>query len=209
MDDVLAIIETYRLVPMIALDRAADAVPLGEAFLAGGLPIAEVTFRTDAAAEAISQMASLEGLLVGAGTVLTAEQVDQAVDAGARFIVSPGTTPAVVERCLHHGVAVMPGVCTPSDIERAMGYGLEVLKFFPAGAFGGPATLKAVSAPYRQVRFIPTGGVSLENVASYLSLGCVLACGGSWLAKREVIDAGRFEEITETVRKSLAVISDL
>jgi 2-dehydro-3-deoxyphosphogluconate aldolase/(4S)-4-hydroxy-2-oxoglutarate aldolase len=205
MDTALAKLKELRIVPVVAIHDAKDASPLADALLTGGLPCAEITFRTDAAEDAIQAIASRRDMLVGAGTVLTPEQVDRAVDAGAEFIVAPGTNPTVIEQCQKRGIPITPGVATPSDIEQAMSFGLEVLKFFPAGAFGGIKTLKAISAPYRMVKFIPTGGVSADNLADYLAMDCVLACGGSWLCKSDMIASGEFDKITKITAQAVKI----
>ncbi len=205
MNAVLEQIGACRLVPVIALQDAADAAPLGESLVAGGLPCAEVTFRTQAAAESIRIMASNSDLLVGAGTVLTVEQVRVAVDNGARFIVSPGFNPKVVGYCVEHDIAIAPGTSNPTDIEMALEFGLEVVKFFPAEAFGGLKTLQAISAPYPNVRFIPTGGINESNLLSYLASPRVLACGGSWMVPSQLIGDGQFDEVTALVRNAVAL----
>lgn len=175
--------------------------------MAGGLPCAEITFRTAAAQQAIRSIASsLPGITLGAGTVLTVEQADRAVSAGAQFIVSPGFNEKVVDWCLETGVPVTPGVATPTEIEMALDRGLEILKFFPAEAMGGIKTLKAISAPYVGVRFIPTGGVNLDNLADYLGLPSVHCCGGSWLVKSKLISQGSFDEITRVTQDAMAVV---
>lgn len=198
----------HRLVPVITLRDAAQADPLADALVAGGLPVAEVTFRTDAAAASIRAMAKRGDILVGAGTVLTTEQVDDARDAGAAFIVSPGLNPAVVGRCLEIGLPVCPGVATPSDIEAAMGMGLSVVKFFPAEAFGGVAMLKAIAAPYGSMRFMPTGGIGLSNVMDYLAFDRVIACGGSWMVKPALDENGDFGKVQEATRQAVDIIKN-
>lgn len=189
---------------MIALPDAAGARPLGEALLAGGLPCAEVTFRTDAAVEAIEAMAKLDGLVVGAGTVLTPEQVDRAVTAGARFVVSPGFSPAVVRRCRQRGVPAFPGVMTPTEIQMALDEGLSTVKFFPAEQAGGVAMIKTLAAPFKNVRFIPTGGVNAANVRSYLDVPAVLAVGGTWMVPADALAAGDWGRVTTLVREAVA-----
>lgn len=207
MNDVLKQIAQMRLVPMVVFDKAEYATPLADALVAGGLPVAEITFRTDAAEESIHLLALRDDLLVGAGTVLSVEQADRAIDAGAQFIVSPGTNPKVVEHCLHRGITVAPGVATPTEIELAMSLGVSTLKFFPAETMGGVKALKALSAPYRDVRFIPTGGISQENLLRYLEVPCVLACGGSWLAPRNLMADGRFDAIRHLVKQSVELLA--
>ena len=197
----------FGIVPVVAIAQAEDAIHLGQALLDGGLPCAEITFRTAAAEEAIKRIASeLPDILVGAGTVLNVDQAKRAVSAGARFIVSPGFDAKVVSWCLKQGIVVTPGVATPTEINMALDHGLSILKFFPAEALGGVKTLKAISAPYVNVKFIPTGGVTLENLADYLRLPSVHACGGSWLVKRSLIDAGDFDEIARRSREALEVV---
>ncbi len=206
MDQVLQRLGELRLIPVVKIENAADAVPLGEALLEGGLPVAEITFRTDAAEEAIASLsASLPELLVGAGTVLKIIQVQRAIDAGAKFIVAPGFNPRIVGYCVENGYSVTPGINSPTQIEAALEYGLSVLKFFPAEASGGLAMLKAMSAPYSGVKFIPTGGISANNVCDYLAHPSVLACGGSWMVKPELIKEGRFSEISKLCREAVAV----
>lgn len=199
MNNALARIAQLQLVPVVVIDAEQHAMPLADALVAGGLPIAEITFRTNAAEAAIRTLAGRGDLLVGAGTVLTTEQADRAIDAGAMFIVAPGTRRQVVEHCLQRNIPITPGVATPTDIELALSLGLETLKFFPAAALGGVSMLKAISAPYRQVRFIPTGGITLENMLDYLALPQVLACGGSWLVSRDNLASSRFGAIQDTV----------
>lgn len=196
----------HRLVPVIALEDAAQAGPLAEALVNGGLPVAEVTFRTAAAAESIRTMAARGDLLVGAGTVLTPAQADEARDAGATFIVSPGFNPKVVQHCLDQELPIIPGVSNPTDIEMALDHGLEVVKFFPAEAFGGLKTLKAMSAPYGGVRFMPTGGISPANVNDYLAFPKVVACGGSWMVKPDLYTNGKFELVERAVREAVALV---
>lgn len=199
----------FGVVPVVAINRAEDAIHLGQALLDGGLPCTEITFRTAAAEEAIKRIASeLPEILLGAGTVLNVEQAERAVSAGARFIVSPGFDEEVVSWCLRQDVVVTPGVTTPTEINMALHHGLSILKFFPAEVMGGVKTLKAISAPYVNVKFIPTGGVNLENLADYLRLPSVHACGGSWLVKRSLIDAGDFGEITRRVKEALEVVQE-
>ncbi len=205
MNTVLQSIGACRLVPVIALHDAANAAPLGEALIAGGLPCAEVTFRTEAAAESIRIMAKNPDLLVGAGTVLSVEQVEVAVDNGAKFIVSPGFNPKVVGYCVDHDIPITPGTSNPTDIEMALEFGLDVVKFFPAEAFGGLKTLKAISAPYSALRFIPTGGISESNLQSYLAFPKVLACGGSWMVPNALISDGRFEEVAGLVSRAVTL----
>lgn len=194
--DVLSQIRRTRVIPMIAIRDAVDALSLARSLAAGGLPCLEITFRTAQAAEAMRRITDeLPDVLLGAGTVLSPQQVEEAKRAGARFIVSPGFNPAVVDRCLEHDIPVYPGVCTPTDIEAALDKGLQVLKFFPAEPIGGLRYLKAIAAPYRMVEFIPTGGIDLNTLPSYLEFPRVVACGGSWLAPATWIDEQRFDEI--------------
>jgi len=184
MNNILQRIGELKIVPVVAIENARDADGLAEALTDGGLPIAEITFRTAAAPDAIRAMSHREELLVGAGTVLTVDQAKQAVDCGAKFLVSPGTNPTVVQWAVDNQVPITPGVATPTDIETALGLGLEVLKFFPAEAYGGLKTLKAISAPYGMVKFIPTGGISAANLTDYLAFDKVHAVGGSWMTSR-------------------------
>jgi 2-dehydro-3-deoxyphosphogluconate aldolase/(4S)-4-hydroxy-2-oxoglutarate aldolase len=195
MQSVVNRIAELKLIPMVVMDSADDAEPFGDALVKGGLPIAEITFRTPSAESAIRALAERGDLLVGAGTVLTTEQADRAIDAGAQFIVAPGTNPKVVEHVLKRGLPMVPGVVTPSEIELAMSLGVPLLKFFPAETMGGIATLKALAGPYPDVRFVPTGGITPELAPGYLRLKNVVACGGSWMAPRELMRAGRFDAI--------------
>jgi 2-dehydro-3-deoxyphosphogluconate aldolase/(4S)-4-hydroxy-2-oxoglutarate aldolase len=204
--DVLDQLGRIGLVPVVEISDAAKAGALGRALVAGGLPCAEITFRTDAAAEAIRIMrAQCPDVLVGAGTILSVEQADQAIAAGAQFIVSPGLNPAVARHVLDRGLPMLPGVCTPTEIEAALGLGFTTLKFFPAEAAGGVAYLRAVCAPYRSIRFLPTGGIGPASLASYLTLPQVLACGGSWIVPRDLLDGGDFEAITRIAVEALAL----
>jgi 2-dehydro-3-deoxyphosphogluconate aldolase/(4S)-4-hydroxy-2-oxoglutarate aldolase len=201
--DVLPAIGAGRLVPVTVLDDARAAGPLADALVAGGLRNVEVTFRTAAAEAALTAMAQDPRLLVGAGTVVRPEQVDRAVAAGARFLVSPGFSPAVVRRCRQVGVPAIPGVATATDIQAAGEEGLDVLKFFPAEPMGGLATLKALAAPFPEVRFVPTGGIGAANLGAYLAHPSVLAVGGSWMVAPGLIAAGAWEEITRLTAEAV------
>ena len=194
----------HRIVPVVVLDDAGQAAPLASALVEGGLPVAEVTFRTAAAADAIRVIAARGDVLVGAGTVLTAEQVDAAVAAGAGYIVSPGLSRAVVERCAHHGVPTLPGAVTATEVQAALELGCSTLKFFPAGTSGGPAAIRALAAPFGQVRFVPTGGVGAANLADYLSIPVVVAVGGSWMVPRAAIASGDWATIRDLTRAAVA-----
>ncbi len=207
MNEVLKQIEAIGIVPVVKIDRAEDAVPLAQALIRGGLPCAEVTFRTAAAAEAIAAMtAAFPEMLVGAGTVLTPAQADEAVAAGAKFIVSPGLNPEVVRHCVEKGYPITPGVCTPGEVETALSFGLDVVKFFPAEAAGGLPMIKAMSAPYGKLKFMPTGGISAKNLNEYLSFPKILACGGSWMVTADLINNGRFDEIERLTREAVATM---
>lgn len=198
--------ELYRIgiVPVVALDDAADALPLGAALKKGGVSAIEVTFRTAAAADAIRLLTrEMPELLVGAGTVITKEQADDAIEAGAKFIVSPGFQPELVSYVLSKGVPMCPGTATPGEMEQAMALGLSAVKFFPAEQNGGAPMLKALSAPYRDLLFMPTGGVKLENLRTYLALDQVFACGGTWLATKDDIKAKAFDKITARTREAV------
>lgn len=198
--------ELYRIgiVPVVALEDAADALPLGAALKKGGVSAIEVTFRTAAAADAIRLLSrEMPELLVGAGTVITKEQADAAIEAGAKFIVSPGFQPELVSYVLSKGVPMCPGTATPGEMEQAMALGLSAVKFFPAEQNGGAPMLKALSAPYRDLLFMPTGGVKLENLRNYLALDQVFACGGTWLATKDDIKAKAFDKITARTREAV------
>lgn len=196
MNEVLEKISRIGIVPVVVLDDAKDAKPLAEALIKGGLPCAEVTFRTAAAEESIRIMASeFPEMLVGAGTVLTTEQVDRAVNAGAKFIVSPGLNPKVVKYCIEKGVPVTPGTANPSDVEAAIELGLDVVKFFPAEAVGGLNMIKSMAAPYTQMKFMPTGGINAKNICDYLAFDKIIACGGSWMVNKALVAEGKFDEI--------------
>lgn len=204
MNAVLKKIADVGIVPVVRLDSPDQAVPLGRALIAGDLPVAEVTFRTDAAEESIRRLtAEVPGLLVGAGTVTTVEQAKKAVAAGARFLVSPGFNPSVVRYCVDNGIPITPGVNSPSQIEQGLELGLSVLKFFPAEQSGGLEMLKAFAGPYGAVRYIPTGGISAKNMVDYLSFPKVLAVGGSWMVKPELIAAGNYAEVTRLCREAV------
>ena len=205
-EEIVSQLAKHKLVPVIALEDAAHAEPLAQALVEGGLPVAEVTFRTAAAAESIRTMASRGDLLVGAGTVLTPAQADEARAAGAKFAVAPGLNPKVVRHCLDVEMPIIPGVSTPTDIEMALDYGLSVVKFFPAEAFGGLKTLQAMSAPYGDVRFMPTGGISLANVNDYLAFPKVVACGGSWMVKPSLYADGNFRPVVTAVREAVKAV---
>ncbi len=203
-------VQTIGIVPVVSIPKLEHALPLAESLLEGGLPCAEITFRTASAAEAIAQISKkFPDLFLGAGTVLTIDQVRTAIDAGAQFIVSPGTNPAVVEFCRSKNVTIFPGVCTPSEIEIALDAGVDILKFFPAEPMGGVKFLKAVCAPYRNVRFIPTGGIDTKNIGQYLALPQVVACGGSWMVKPELMEAGDFAKVKQLAAEAVALVRTL
>jgi 2-dehydro-3-deoxyphosphogluconate aldolase/(4S)-4-hydroxy-2-oxoglutarate aldolase len=209
MDVIIESLGKIGIVPVIKIDNAVDAVPLARAIEAGGIACAEITFRTDAAEDAIRRIAGeLPGALVGAGTVLTIEQLDKALGAGAQFIVTPGFNPRIVAHALDRGAPIIPGCSTPTDIEQALEFGLEVVKFFPAEQSGGLDYLKAVAAPYSQVRFVPTGGIGAANLAKYLGFGPVLACGGSWMAKEDLVKAGNFAGVTALCAEALRIAAE-
>jgi 2-dehydro-3-deoxyphosphogluconate aldolase / (4S)-4-hydroxy-2-oxoglutarate aldolase len=203
-------IKAAGIVPVIKLEKAADARPLGQALLDGGLPVAEVTFRTAAAPEAIRVMRQeCPALLVGAGTVTTLQQVEAAVAAGASFAVSPGFNPRIVDACLAKGLPMVPGVNSPSQVEQGLERGLTLLKFFPAEASGGVKMLKALHGPYAEVSFMPTGGVDPSNLGSYLALSYVAAVGGSWMVKDELMAAGRWAEISTLCGEAVRLVASL
>ena len=210
MNAVLEKIQELGIVPVVVLEDAKDAKPLAQALCEGGLPCAEVTFRTAAAEECIRIMAQeFPDMLIGAGTVLTTEQVDRAVAAGAKFIVSPGINPKVVKYCVEKGIPITPGCITPSEVEIAIENGLEVVKFFPAEQAGGLAMIKAMAAPYVGMKFMPTGGISPENVREYLAYDRIIACGGSWMVKGDLIKAGNFDKIVELTKEAAAIVKEI
>ena len=207
MNEILKEISRMGIVPVIALDDAKDAKPLAQALCEGGLPCAEVTFRTAAAEESIRIMAQeFPEMLVGAGTVLTTEQVDRAVAAGAKFIVSPGLNPKVVKYCVDKNIPITPGTSSPTDIEQAIELGLEVVKFFPAEASGGLAKIKAMAAPYVNMKFMPTGGINAKNLIDYLNFPKIIACGGSWMVSKDMITAGEFDKIREMTKEAVTAM---
>jgi len=199
-----------RVLPVIVIDDPDDALPLARALIDGGLPCAEVTLRTSRAVEALRRIAGeLPDMLVGAGTVLTPAQAAEARGAGARFVVAPGFNARMVEFCQSVDLPVFPGVCTPTEIEMALGAGLSLLKFFPAEPIGGLPFLKAVAAPYTTVSFMPTGGIGPSNLASYLAFPRVVACGGSWMAPNDWIAAGQFDRIRDATRAAVAIANSV
>ena len=202
-------IAELKLLPVIRIADLSDAVPLADALIGGGLPAAEITFRTECAAEAIFRIRNaFPEMLVGAGTVLSVDQAKSAAAAGAGFIVSPGSNPAVIGYCTENGIPIVPGCVTPSEIETAMSLGIGTVKFFPAEAYGGVRTISALSAPYRSVRFIPTGGINESNLLSYLKCPSVIACGGSFMAEPSLIEGKCFDSIREATKKAVTLISE-
>ena len=210
MSDILEQLAGYGVVPVVVLNRAEDAKPLAEALCKGGLKCAEVTFRTDAAEESIKIMTeNFPDMLVGAGTVLTIDQVDRAVAAGAKFIVSPGFDPEIVDYCLSKDILVLPGCITPSEVAQGVKRGLKVLKFFPAEQAGGLAMIKAMAAPYTNVKFMPTGGINAKNLEEYLSFGKIAACGGSWMVKADLVDKKQFDKIAEMTKEAVDLVKKI
>ena len=204
MNAVLEKLSKIGIVPVVKIDRAEDAVPLAKALCAGGLPCAEVTFRTGAAAAAIKAMTeNFPEMCVGAGTVLNAAQVDAAVAAGAQFIVSPGLNPRTVKYCQEKEIPITPGTSSPSDIEQAIELGLDVVKFFPAEQSGGLAKIKAMAAPYVNMKFMPTGGINAKNLTTYLDFNKIIACGGSWMVPGDLINAGEWDKIEQLTREAV------
>ena len=195
--------EDFGVVPVVVLDDVKDALPLAKALTEGGLPCAEITFRTEAAEESIKVMAeAYPDMVVGAGTVLTIEQVNAAVKAGAKFIVSPGFDPEIVDYCLEKEIPIFPGCVTPSEVAQAVKRGLKVVKFFPAEPAGGVAMIKAMAAPYHQLRFMPTGGIGTQNLKDYLEFDKIICCGGSWMVKGDLIKNGEFEKICKLTKEA-------
>ena len=210
MKDLAERFHEVGVVPVVVLEDAKDAVPLAQALVEGGLPCAEVTFRTAAAEESIRLMAEkFPEMLVGAGTVLTTEQVDAAVKAGAKFIVSPGFDPEIVDYCLKKEIPVLPGCISPSEVAQAVKRGLKTVKFFPAEPSGGLSMIKAVSAPYTMLKFMPTGGINPGNVKEYLKSDKIFACGGSWMVKGDLVDAGDFDKIKELTKEAADIVKEI
>ncbi|HEU4995644.1 MAG TPA: bifunctional 4-hydroxy-2-oxoglutarate aldolase/2-dehydro-3-deoxy-phosphogluconate aldolase [Gemmatimonadaceae bacterium] len=211
MTDVIGVFRECKIVPVLVIEDPASAVPVAQALAAGGLTCAEVTFRTARATEVLSRMTGeVPGLLAGAGTVLSVKQAQDARVAGAKFIVAPGFNPEVAAFCAERQLPYFPGIATPTELERALGHDLHVLKLFPAEPLGGVTYLKAIAAPYGSaVEFMPTGGISASNIGSYLALKQVVACGGSWMAPAEWVKAGRFDAIREETAKAVAAARPL
>ena len=210
MENVLKQVGEMGIIPVIKIDRAEDALPLAKALCEGGMPCAEITFRTAAAPEAIRIMSeAYPDMLIGAGTVLTAEQADTAMECGAKFIVSPGLNPETVKHCINKGYPILPGVCTPSEVEMGLSLGLDHLKFFPAEAAGGLKMIKAMAAPYTSVKFMPTGGINLNNVKDYLECKAIFACGGSWMVPADLINNGEFDKIRELTADAVKMLKEI
>ncbi|MDR0313804.1 MAG: bifunctional 4-hydroxy-2-oxoglutarate aldolase/2-dehydro-3-deoxy-phosphogluconate aldolase [Treponema sp.] len=210
MHQVLEDLRKIGIIPVIKIDDVEKAVPLAKALIAGGIPCAEITFRTAQGEEAIRRIKQkVPEILLGAGTVLTEEQVDKAVKAGAAFIVSPGFNPKILAHCIEKGIPITPGCSSPTDIEQALSLGLEAVKFFPAEQAGGLQFIKAVAAPYSSMMFIPTGGISSQNIAKYTAYEKILACGGSWMVNPELINAGDFERITALCKEAVLSMLNL
>jgi 2-dehydro-3-deoxyphosphogluconate aldolase/(4S)-4-hydroxy-2-oxoglutarate aldolase len=207
VSEILQRLAAHRLVPVVVIDDAAHADALAQALVDGGLPVAEVTFRTPAAADAIRAIAARGDVLVGAGTVLTPQQVDAAVAAGASYVVSPGTSRAVVERCLEHGVLALPGAVTATEVQAALELGLTTVKFFPAGTSGGAKAVAALAAPFGDVGFVPTGGIGPANLAEYLALPSVRAVGGSWMVPRDLIRAGDLDAVRDLTAEAVSLVA--
>ena len=210
MNDVIMKIGQMGIVPVVVLNDVKNAVPLAQSLINGGLPCAEVTFRTEVAQQSIAEISkNFPRMFVGAGTVLTTEQVDRAVDAGAKFIVSPGFNPKVVEYCIKKGYPVTPGIMTPTELEMALEFGLDVVKFFPAENAGGLKMIKAMAAPYTKMKFMPTGGINPQNVREYLQCDKILACGGSWMVKGDLINSGNFAEIEKLTKEASQIVKEI
>lgn len=210
MNEVLMKIGQMGIVPVVVLNDVKNAVPLAQSLINGGLPCAEVTFRTEAAQQSIAEISkNFPQMFVGAGTVLTTEQVDRAVDAGAKFIVSPGFNPKVVEYCIKKGYPVTPGIMTPTELEMALEFGLDVVKFFPAENAGGLKMIKAMAAPYTKMKFMPTGGINPQNVREYLQCDKILACGGSWMVKGDLINSDNFAEIEKLTKEASQIVKEI
>lgn len=210
MNEVLMKIGQMGIVPVVVLNDVKNAVPLAQSLINGGLPCAEVTFRTEAAQQSIAEISkNFPQMFVGAGTVLTTEQVDRAVDAGAKFIVSPGFNPKVVEYCIKKGYPVTPGIMTPTELEMALEFGLDVVKFFPAENAGGLKMIKAMAAPYTKMKFMPTGGINPQNVREYLQCDKILACGGSWMVKGDLINSCNFAEIEKLTKEASQIVKEI
>lgn len=210
MENIMVQIEKTGVIPVVVINDVEDAEPLAQALCEGGLPCAEVTFRTAAAEESIRKMTDIyPNMLIGAGTVLTTEQVDRAVVAGAKFIVSPGFDPEVVDYCILKQIPVFPGCITPSEVAQAVKRGLKVVKFFPAAQFGGVSTIQALTAPYVGLKFMPTGGVNAKNLADYLQCKSIIACGGSWMVKSDLIKAGEFEKIKDMTKEAVSLVNEI
>lgn len=206
MDLVYERIQRIGILPVIKIEDIAKSSMLGRALIDGGMPVAEITFRAEGAADAIRTMKrEYPEMLVGAGTVLSIEQADKAIEAGAEFIVAPGYNKKVVDYVQRCGIVMIPGAATPTEIEAVMGHGIKIIKFFPAELSGGVKLLKAFSAPYSNVKFIPTGGINIDNLSEYLEEDCVFACGGSWMVKNKLLNDGNYSKITELCREAIAV----
>ncbi len=205
--DIFEKIKELKLIPVAVIDNADNAVPLGKALIEVGLPIIEITFRTESAAESIKKLTKeLPVMLVGAGTVLKVDQVKNATIAGAKFIVTPGFNPKVVDYCIQEKIPIIPGVNTPTIVEWALDRGLTVVKFFPADLSGGPKMLRSLAGPYPDMKFVPTGGINADSLKGYLKLPNVIACGGSWIVSKDLISAGKFEEIKNLTKDALRII---
>lgn len=205
---ILKKVADFKIVPVVKLDNAADATELANALMRGGLPVAEITFRTAAAEEAIRAMKKISGMFVGAGTITSIDQAQRALDAGAEFFVTPGFSRKLTEYALSRHVPVFPGACTPTEIMMCLEYGLPVAKFFPAEQYGGIATIKALSGPFPGMRFMPTGGVTAKNILDFLAVPQVIACGGSWMVKDSLINAHRFDEIEKLTREAVQIVRE-
>ena len=209
MQELLKKVEELKIVPVVVLEDAKDAVPLGQALIDGGLPVAEVTFRTAAAADSIKAMSeTFPEMLVGAGTVVNVEQCKQAIECGAKFIVTPGYSEEVTTYCCENNIPILPGVCTPTELMMVVKHGLPVAKFFPAAQFGGLKTIKALAAPFPQMRFMPTGGVSEANILEYLAEPKIIAAGGSWMVKGDLVKAGKFDEIKAMTKSAVDLVKN-
>jgi len=210
MSDIINKIADAKLIPIITIDRVEDAIPLAKAIIDGGLPVMEITFRTDAAEESIRTISKMvPEALIGAGTITTLERVKKAHLAGSQFIITPGVSTDVLDYCRAEKLPVFPGICTPTDVMQVMEFGVEIVKFFPVALFGGVSAIKAFSGPFPTIRFIPTGGISESDLHEYLALSKVIACGGSWMVKTDMINAGDFDGITALVKKAVALVESI